>query len=93
MDWASILGYTINDIEAREEVTDSIYAFMTRVSGYCSQCLIWCSIIRIFIRMCTTYKYTYCLLQNDVNENSEIRSNPAKLLKLIQIAQVVLKVI
>lgn len=35
----------------------------------------------------------YILLQNNVSEDAEVRSNPAKLLKLIQITQAVLKVL
>jgi len=38
-------------------------------------------------------KCIFIEIQNDVNENAEIRSNPAKLLKLVQITQVVLQVL
>lgn len=31
MDWSSILGYTVSEVQAREEITDAVYAFMIKV--------------------------------------------------------------
>ena len=40
MDWSSILSYTVSEVQAREEVTDSVYAFMVKVSKMASPMLL-----------------------------------------------------
>ena len=32
MDWSSILGYSVNEVQTREELSEGVYGFMIRVS-------------------------------------------------------------